>query len=184
MPASKTPVVAFLIAFVSWFSAGAEEPTPEGMQEMFNLSARRTKVLLELEYLDKRLAQLEKEQFAQFERVARTTGTDYWESISDNVTFARATQDIRAGELLLNHAPGIYRVKDVRPKLTTNGECWYFKPDRDIRKGEEFTIILVYDAPEELELKAKGFFPLTSRARDPDRPYNTEILIPGRPGNK
>ena len=69
------------------------------------------------------------------------------------------------------HAPGIYRVKDSKPKLTTKGECWYFRPDRDIKKGQRMTIELVYDAPEEIELAAKGFFPLTDRARDPERPY-------------
>ena len=116
-------------------------------------------------------------EFAGFDRVADPTGTDYWESISDTVLYATARQDIRKGELLVYHAPGIYRVKDSKPKLTTKGECWYFRPDRDIKKGQRMTIELVYDAPEEIELAAKGFFPLTDRARDPERPYHTKIRV-------
>ena len=78
---------------------------------------------------------------------------------------------------LLYHAPGIYRVKDSKPKLTTKGECWYFRPDRGIKKGQRMTIERVYDAPEEVALEAKGFSPLTDRARDPERPYNTKIRV-------
>ena len=127
--------------------------------------------------MDKRLAELEKVEFAAFDRVADPTGTDYWESISDTVLFATAKQDIRKGELLVYHFPGIYRVKDFKPKLTTKSECWYFRPDRDIKLGRRMTIELVYDAPEEIALAAKGFFPSTDRARDPDRPYNTKIRV-------
>jgi hypothetical protein len=120
---------------------------------------------------------VEKAAFAGFDRVADPTGTDYWESISDTVLFATARRDIRKGELLLYHAPGIYRVRDSRPKLTTKGECWYFRPDRDIKTGQRVTIARVYDAPEEIALAAQGLFPLTDRARDPERPYNTKITV-------
>ena len=173
---------------VYWPLAAADAPSSEGRQELFGLSAQRNKLALERELidrrlaaLDKRLAELEKVEFAGFDRVADPTGTDYWESISDTVLFATARQDIRKNELLLYHAPGIYRVNDVKPKLTTKGECWYFRPCRAIAKSQRFTIVLVYDAPEEIELKAKGFFPLTDRARDPDRPYTAEIHFPNRP---
>ena len=155
--------------------------TSQGRQELFDLSAKRARLQLELAMTDKRLAGLESEEFADFDRVADPTGTDYWESISDTVLFATACEDIRKGELLLYHAPGIYRVKDVQPKLTTKGECWYFRPDRDIAQSDRFTIVLVYDDPEEIALQAKGFFPLTDRARDPGRPYTAEIHMPNRP---
>lgn len=158
-----------------------DNPDTGAMQELFDLRVRQTRLKLELDYVEKRMAALEKEQFARFDRVADPIGSEYWESVSDMVLKAKANQNIRSDELLLYHAPGIYRVGDSRPKLRTKGECWYFRPDRDIRKGEEFSVVLVYDAPEELELKAKGFFPLTSRARDPERAYKTEIHIPGRP---
>jgi len=115
---------------------------------------------------------------AGFDRVATPTGSDYWESISDNVVQATATADIKAGELLLYHAPGIYRVRDVKPKLTTQGECWYFKPDRGIAAGKAFTIELVHDAPEELANVKAGFAPHTERARDPGRAYTTKIHVP------
>ena len=164
----------------AFLSKVVETPTPHGMQELFDLSVRRTKLLLELQFVERRLTELEREQFASFERVADPLGSHYSENESDMVYEAKATHDISAEELLLYHAPGIYRAKDVRPKLTTNGECWYFRPDRHIRKGQTFTIVLVYDAPEELELKANGRFPLTSRARDPEHPYNTRIEIHNR----
>jgi hypothetical protein len=170
--------------FAHWPLAAADASGPEGRQELFDLSAQRNKLALERELIDKRLAvinqrlaELEKVEFGGFERVADPTGTDYWESISDTVLFATAKQEIGKGELLMYHAPGIYRVKDLKPRLSTKGECWYFRPDRNIKKGERMTIELVYDAPEEIALIAKGFFPLTDRARDPERPYNTKIKI-------
>jgi hypothetical protein len=156
--------------------ATAEPPTPEGRQELFDLSAQRAKLQFELATLEKRLAALERAQFAGFERVADPTGSDYWESVSDTVLFAGARQDITKGELLLYHAPGIYRVKDVRPKLTTQGECWYFRPNQDIKRGERFTVVLVYDDPEDRATKAKGVSPSTNRGRDPERAFNTRIV--------
>ena len=156
--------------------AGKAAPTPDGMQEAFDLSVRQKRLRLELDGVEKLLAKAEKEQFAGFERVATPTGSDYSELLSDNVVYARATRDVRAGELLLYHAPGIYRVKDVRLKLTTKGECWYFRPDRAIAAGREFTIELIHDAPEEIANVAKGFAPHTDRARDPDRAYKTKIF--------
>jgi len=178
-------LVVILLCFCSLRPlAAADAPGPKGRQELFDLSAQRKKLALDRELIDKqlaaidkRLAELEKVEFAGFDRVADPTGTDYWESISDTVLFATATQDIRKGELLVYHAPGIFRVKDSKPKLTTKGECWYFRPDRDIKKGQRMTIELVYDAPEEIALAAKGFFPSTDRARDPERPYHTKITV-------
>jgi hypothetical protein len=181
---SRSPAVVLLGLFALGSLAAADTPGPAGRQELFDLSAQRAKLVLERELIgrrlaviDKRLAELEKREFAGFERVADPTGSDYSELISDTVRYATARQDVRKGELLLYHAPGIYRVKDVRPKLTTKGECWYFRPDRDVKKGQQMTIALVYDAPEEIALEAKGFFPQTDRARDPDRPYNTKITV-------
>jgi hypothetical protein len=142
---------------------------------LFDLSAKRTKLQFELALIDKRIVLLESKEFASFDRVADPTGTDYRESISDTVQFATARRDISKGELLLYHAPGIYRVKDVKPKLTTKGECWYFRPDRNIKKAERFAIELVYDDLEEIELKAKGFSPSTSRGRDPERAFTARI---------
>lgn len=150
---------------------------PDRMQELFDLSARQQKLQSDLDVVTKLLAKAEKEQMAGFDRVATPTGSDYWESISDNVVIARATADIKAGELLLYHAPGIYRVKDIKPKLTTKGECWYFKPDRDIAAGKAFTIELIHDAPEELANVKAGFMPHTDRARAPARAYTTKIHL-------
>lgn len=150
---------------------------PDRMQGLFDLAVRRQKLQLDLAVVTKLLEQAEREQMAGFDRVATPTGSDYWESISDNVVRAAATADVRAGELLLYHAPGIYRVKDVRPKLTTQGECWYFKPDRDIAAGKGFTIELVHDAPEEVANVKAGFAPYTDRARDPARAYTTKIHL-------
>jgi hypothetical protein len=181
---SRSLAVVLLGLFALWPLAAADKPGPKGRQELFDLSAQRKKLALDRELIDKqlaaidkRLAELEKVEFAGFDRVADPTGTDYWESISDTVLFATARQDIGKGELLVYHAPGIYRVKDSKPKLSTKGECWYFRPDRDIKKGQRMTIELIYDAPEEIALVAKGFAPLTDRARDPERPYHTKIRV-------
>jgi hypothetical protein len=152
-------------------------PTATGMQELFNLSVRRNKLQLDLQVVEKLMEKAEQKQFAGFERVATPTGTDYWESISDNVVYAKATAEIQADELLLYHAPGIYRVKDSKPKLTTKGECWYFRPDRKIAAGQAFTIELIHDAPEELANVKQGFAPHTDRARDPARAYKTKVHL-------
>jgi hypothetical protein len=152
-------------------------PSPSGMQELFDLSVKRNKLQFELQVVEKLLDKTEQEQFASFERIATPTGSDYWESISDNVVFAKATKDIAPNELLLYHSPGIYRVKESKPKLTTKGECWYFRPDRKIVAGQEFTIELIHDAPEEIENVKKGFAPHTDRARDPARAYKTRIHV-------
>src|SRR5262245_46748945 len=184
MRLSHSLAVVLLGLFALWPLLAADPPSPQGRQELFDLSAQRSKLALERELLDrrlaaieKRLAELEKVGFAEFDRVADPTGSDYWESISDTVLFATASQDIGKGELLVYHAPGIYRVKVSKPKLTTKGECWYFRPNRDIKKGQRMTIERIYDAPEEIALAAKGFFPLTDRAVDPERPYNTKIRV-------
>lgn len=176
--------VGLLGLFFTLSVAVADGPSRDGWQKLFDLSAERNKLALEREMIDKRLAEIDKRlaelenvEFAQFERVANPTGSDYRESISDTVLLATASRHIAKGELLVYHAPGIYRVKDAKPKLTTKGECWYFRPDRDIKKGQQITIELVYDAPEEVALMAKGFAPVTDRARDPDRPYNTRITF-------
>jgi len=152
-------------------------PTPSGMQELFDLSVKRNKLQFELQAVEKLIDNVEKEQFAWFERVATPTGTDYWESISDNVVYAKATKNIAADELLLYHSPGIYRVKESKPKLMTKGECWYFRPDRKIAAGQEFTVELIHDAPEELANVKQGFAPHTDRARDPARAYSTKIHL-------
>ena len=174
MPALKLALLIFVVPLSS-LAVHAADPSPGAMQEMFNLCAERTKLELKLQYIEKRLAKLEKEQFAAFTRVADPAGCDYVEEISDIMYFARAKQDVRANELLLWHAPGIYRVKDSKPKLETNGECWYFRPDRDIKKGHRFTIVLIRDAPEESKNKAKGPMPRSVRGRDPERAYKTII---------
>lgn len=156
---------------------GKAAPTTTGMQELFDLSTRRNKLQFELQVVENLIEKTEKEQFAHFERVATPTGIDYWESISDNVVFAKATKEIAADELLLYHSPGIYRVKDSKPKLSTKGECWYFRPDRKIAAGQAFTIELIHDAPEELANVKQGFAPHTDRARDPARAYKTKVHL-------
>lgn len=184
MTARRILVGLVLVTAISAGVYGEGDPDATAMQEMFDLSARRTKTLLELDFINKRLATLEKEHLSKFERIAEPTGSDYWESISDDVVSARASENISSGELLLYHVPGIYRVKNSKPKLITKGNCWYFRPNRDIRKGQEFSIVLIHDAPEELKNVAQGFMPHSSRARDPERAYKTKIQIPGEAPRK
>lgn len=176
--------VVILCLSIAGLLSAQDAAGPSGLQELFDLSVQRKKLAFErdviekrLAAIDRRLAELEAVQFAAFERVADPTGSDYFESLSDTVLFATATRDISQGELLLYHAPGIYRVRESKPTLTTKGECWYFRPDRDVRQGQQMTIALVYDAPEELALQAQGYFPLTSRARDPEQAYDTRIEV-------
>lgn len=188
----RTLLTALVLAAVgvtvalTWPHATAADPVPPGknkaappdrMQGLFDLAVRQQKLRFDLDVVTKLLAKAEKEQMAGFDRVATPTGSDYWESVSDNVVQATATADIKAGELLLYHAPGIYRVKDIKPELTTKGECWYFKPDRDVAAGKAFTIELVHDAPEELANVKAGLAPHTDRAREPGRAYTTKIHL-------
>jgi hypothetical protein len=177
-----TAVVGVAVALTWPHAVAAGQPPgedkaapPDRMQGVFDLAVRRQKLQFDLAVVTKLLEKAEREQMAGFDRVATPTGSDYWESISDTVV--RATADVTAGELLLYHAPGIYRVKDVRPKLTTRGECWYFKPDRDIAAGKAFTIELVHDAPEEIANVKAGFAPHSDRARDAARAYTTKIHL-------
>ena len=179
-----TAVVGVTVALTWPHAVAAGQPPgkdkaapPDRMQGLFDLAVRQQKLQFDLAVVTKLLEKAEKEQMAGFDRVATPTGSDYWESISDDVVRATATADIKAGELLLYHAPGIYRVKDVRPKLTTKGECWYFKPDRDIAAGKAFAIELVHDAPEEIANVKAGFAPHSDRARDPGRAYATKIHL-------
>jgi hypothetical protein len=151
--------------------AMAEASDLDNMQQLFDLSVKQTRLRLDLQFVQKQLDDLEKKQFADFERVADPIGSEYSESISDMVLRAKATRDVRADELLLYHAPGIYRVKDTRPELATEGECWYFQPDREIKKGEAFTI---------LPAESAGGDP-QPQGRNPKEPRRVKIDIPGRP---
>ncbi len=180
MTSTKILVGLLLVTVVATGADSVRNPNAEALQEMFDLSARRTKMLLEVDFINKRLAALETEHLSQFAKVAEPTGSEYWESVSDDVVSACALEEISTGELLLYHPPGIYRVKEIKPKLTTEGECWYFRPNRNIRGGQEFSIVLVHDAPEELQYIAHGFAPHSNRARDPERAYKTKISISGQ----
>jgi hypothetical protein len=105
--------VVLLGLFFTLSVAFADGPSPDGWQKLFDLSAERNKLALERELIEKRLAKIDKRlaglenvEFAQFERVANPTASDYWESISDTVLLANASRDIVKGELLVYHAPG------------------------------------------------------------------------------
>jgi hypothetical protein len=80
----------------------------------------------------------------------------------------------------LFHAGRVYRTHGLIRKLTTTGTGWYFKPNVNIPEGTKFVVACIQDAPEEIQNVKSGFMPNSNRARQPDRPYRTEIF--GRDG--
>ncbi|MBN2130031.1 MAG: hypothetical protein JW741_11070, partial [Sedimentisphaerales bacterium] len=123
-------------------------------------------------------AEIEKNELDGYERVA----TDATEPCFEEDNYAikvtgKATHDIRANELLLLHADGVFRTMGTFPKLTTTGRGWYFRPDRAIPRGKWFVAKCIQDAPEEIENVKRGFMPGSSRARDPARAYRTQVEL-------
>lgn len=85
-------------------------------------------------------------------------------------------RNIDANELLLFHGQWVYRTSGEFAALKSPGEGWYFRPNVDIPKGARFVVACHQDAPEEIANVKAGFMPNSDRARDPYRPYRTEIF--------
>jgi hypothetical protein len=93
MPRTFPCLALLFLIFPAGELCAQADPNSRQLQEMFDLSAKRTRVLWELDYIDKRLATLERSMSAAWERVADPTGVDYSEIISDTILHAKATKD-------------------------------------------------------------------------------------------
>ena len=158
-------------------------------QEIHDLCAERTRLRIHHQKGHPRFAEIERKIAEIHDRALRqfeTVATDAVLECSEEpkfgqpsygvILYATAIDDITAHELLLFHADRVYRTSGSFRKLATTGEGWYFRPNVNIPKGCRFVVACIQDAPEEIENVKNGFMPNSDRARDPNRPYRTEIF--------
>ena len=163
------------------------------LQEIHDLCAERTRLRIHhrkghprFAEIERRIAEIHGQALSEFEAVATDAVLEcselpmYGQPSYGVILYATSSDDIAANELLLFHADRVYRTRGSFQKLTTTGEGWYFRPEVDIPQGSKFVVACIQDAPEEIENVRNGFMPNSDRARDPDRPYRTEIF--GRDG--
>lgn len=130
----------------------------------------------------RRLETIHRKELGQFERVADGAGlfcqeeSIYGQPSYGIVMYAFSTQDIATNELLLFHADGVYRTAGTFRPLTTTGNGFYFRPNANIPKESRFVVACIQDAPEEIQNVKNGFMPDSNRARDPQRPYQTQVF--------
>jgi hypothetical protein len=135
-----------------------------------------------LNVIAERLETIHKSELGQFERVAEQAvllcneEPMYGQSSYGIILHAVAVRPIETKELLLFHAGGVYRTSGTFQKLTTTGVGWYFRPNAPVLKGEKFVVACIQDAPEEIQNVKNGFMPDSNRARDPSRPYRTQLF--------
>jgi hypothetical protein len=185
-------------------------PSLAVLQEMHDLHAERTRLVLKRRYFEKltkkgptqdatatsnlqqiddrlaeivkRLETIHENELGQFERVAigaRLGCSEeplYGQGSYGVILHAVAEREIKANELLLFHAAAVYRTAGTFQTLTTTGVGWYFRPNTTIPKGKRFVVSCIQDAPEEILKVKNGFMPDSDRARDPTRPYRTQIF--------
>ncbi len=164
------------------------------LQEVHDLCAERTRLRIHhrdghprLAEIEQRLGDLHEGPLKELQTVASDASLAcseepmYGQRSYGIILYATAVEDLAEDELLLYHADRVYRGTSY-PKLTTTGEGWYFRPQVAVPKGTHFVVACIQDAPEELERVRQGFMPNSDRARDPGRPYRTQIFRPdGRP---
>ena len=163
------------------------------LQEVHDLCAERTRLRIHhrnghprFDEIDRRIAEIHGETLRELETVATNAALEcseeplYGQPSYGVILYATSVDDITAGELLLFHADRVYRTGGSFRRLTTTGEGWYFRPNVGIPAGSRFVVACIQDAPEEIENVRRGFMPNTNRARNPNRPYRTEIF--GRDG--
>jgi hypothetical protein len=163
------------------------------LQEVHDVCAERTRLRIHYRKghprfaeIERRLVEIHIQSLNEYEAVATDAALEcselplYGQPSYGVILYATSIDDIAANELLLFHADRVYRTGTSFQKLATTGEGWYFRPKVDIRKGSKFVVACIQDAPEEIENVRNGFMPNSDRARDPNRPYRTEIF--GRDG--
>lgn len=152
-------------------------------------AAKESETFIELSGIENRLARIvtrlesiHQHELGPFERVAERAVLEcheeplYGQSSYGIILYAVATHDIAAEELLLFHARGVYRTTGKFRALTTTGQGFYFRPNANIPRGERFVVACIQDAPEEIQNVKNGLMPDSDRARDPRRPYRTQVF--------
>jgi hypothetical protein len=171
------------------------DPVNSALQGVHDLCAERTRLRVHHREGHPRFAEIEREiagihgrALRELETVAMNAALKcceepiYGQPSYGIILDATCVDDIAANELLLFHADRVYRTSGTFRTLATVGEGWYFRPNVDIPNGSRFVVACVQDAPEEIENVRNGFMPNSVRARDPDRPYSTEIFgLDGQP---
>ncbi len=164
-------------------------PTDAVLQEIHDLCAEKTRLRIHhppdhprFDEIERRLAGIHEEEMGEYEPVADRASLDcseepaYGQPSYGVILRAIAIDNIRANELLLFHADRVYRSQGSFRKLNTDAEGWYFRPNADIPRGKRFVVACIQDAPEEIQNVKNGFMPNSDRARDPNRPYATQIF--------
>ena len=172
----------------------------KALQEVHDLCAERTRLRIHhrdahprYAEIECRIAEIHDRTLREFETVATDAVVEcseeplYGQPSYGVILYAIAIDDIAASELLLFHAAHVYRTRGSFPNLATTGAGWYFRPNANISNGTRFVVACIQNAPEEIENVKIGFMPNSDRARNPDRPYRTEIYrhdgkpLPPRP---
>ena len=159
------------------------------LQEIHDLHAERTRLRIHhrkdhprFAEIDREITEMHTRSLREFETVATNAALEcseepgYGQPSYGIILYGTSIDDIATNELLLFHGGRVYRTHSSFPKLETTGAGWYFRPNVDIPKGSRFVVACIQDAPEEIENVRTGFMPDSDRARDPDRPYRTEIF--------
>lgn len=196
-----TPAILLLSVAASVLGSGAPtpaavsqaDPLNSALQEVHDLCAERTRLWIHhrkghprFAEIERRITEIHGGALREFETVATDAALEcseeplYGQPAYGVILHATSCDEIAADELLLFHADRIYRTRGAFRKLATTGEGWYFRTSVDVPKESRFVIACIQDAPEEVENVKNGFMPNSDRARDPDRPYRTEIF--GRDG--
>jgi hypothetical protein len=198
-----TPSILFFsaIACVLGFGDDAtatdtnDDSVNSALQEVHDLCAERTRLRIQhrmghprFTEIERKVAEIHDRALREFETVATNAILEcseqplYGQPSYGIILYATSIDDIAANELLLFHADRVYRTRGSFRKLATTSEGWYFRPNVDIPKGSRFVVACIQDAPEEVENVRNGFMPNSDRARDPDRPYRTQIFgLDGKP---
>ena len=173
------------------------DPINKALQEVHDLCAERTRLRIyhpdpdghpRFAEIEQRIAKIHDQTLRTFETVATdailacSEEPRYGQPSYGVILYATAIDDIAANELLLFHGGRVYRTRGSFQKLATTGAGWYFRPNANIPNRTGFVVACIQDAQEEIENMKNGLPPDSDRARNPDRPYRTEIYRPdGKP---
>jgi hypothetical protein len=161
--------------YLEQFTKEGSPENPQNKSELQQVEARYAETV-------SRLETIHRNELGQFERVADGAGLFcqeepfYGQPSYGIVMYAFSTRDIAANELLLFHAGGVYRTAGTFRPLTTTGNGFYFRPNANIPKESRLVAACIQDAPEEIQNVKNGFMPDSNRARDPQRPYRTQVF--------
>jgi len=172
--------------FQNQFLAGGKQVTGADRKHHARAAQELTRITNRLTAISSRLQEIHDKELGQFERVAEHAALAcseeprYGQPSYEIILDAKSIRPIRANELLLFHAGGVYRTQGEFQPLRSTGQGFYFRPNVNVPNGQQFTVACIQDAAEEIANVKNGFMPNSDRARDPGRPYRTQIF--GRDG--